>query len=155
MGFGDILNEDRVSVSNEAEGLVRDKAGALRRLSRLLALGQDQVSEGVIYEVLAEREKLQSTGVGEGVAVPHGRVERLEEHVGALLVCPEPIDFDAIDDKPVSILFALIGPKGAAAEHLRVLARMSKLLKHDGFRTKLKATTAGSEAFALIQSGSK
>jgi PTS system nitrogen regulatory IIA component len=147
----DILGPGRVSVSNASEGLVRDKAGALERLSEMLAEGQDGVSPAQILRVLSERERLQSTGVGGGVAVPHGSVEQLSQQVGALLVCPDPIAFDAIDGAPVSILFALVGPKGAPAEHLKILARVSRLLREVSFRQRLTQVTTGREAYELIR----
>lgn len=129
---------------------MRDKAGALERLSALLASGSTAVSKARILTVLREREALQSTGVGGGVAVPHGAVDELDRQVGALLVCPEPIPFDAIDGEPVSILFALVGPKGAPAEHLKILARMSRLLRQESFRRSLADAARGRDAFDLI-----
>ena len=150
MAVADILSVDRVSVSNEAEGVVRDKQGALRRLARMLANGQSQVDEQLLFDVLEARERLQSTGIGGGVAVPHGSVDALHKQLGALLVCPQPIPFDAIDGEPVSILFALVGPKGAPAEHLKILARVSKLLRSESFRAQLSSMAHGADAYELI-----
>ena len=150
VALADILTPERVSVSSEAEGLVHDKASALERLAGMLASGQEGVSQARILQVLTEREQLQSTGVGGGVAVPHGAVEELNRQIGALLVCPAPIPFDAIDGAPVSILFALVGPKGAPAEHLKILARVSRLLRQDAFRAQLAQSPAGQDAYDLI-----
>lgn len=155
MGVAEILAAKRVAVSNEAEGLVRDKQEALERLASLLATGDDGVTSAEILEVLVERERLQSTGVGGGVAVPHGSVERLDRQIGALLVCPRPIDFDSIDGEPVNILFALVGPKGAPAQHLKILARVSRLLRELSFRQRLAAASEGAEAYELICSGER
>ncbi len=146
----DILSAERVAVSNLAEGSVRDKPSALERLAGLLATGQRVVDAERILQVLVERERLQSTGVGGGVAVPHGSVDHLERQVGALLVCPDPIPFDAIDGEPVNILFALVGPKGVPAEHLKILARVSRLLRDGSFRRRLGQVTAGREAYELM-----
>jgi PTS system nitrogen regulatory IIA component len=146
----DILSAESVAVSNPAEGPVRDKPGALERLAALLASGQPAVDAERILQVLTERERLQSTGVGGGVAVPHGSVDQLERQVGALLVCPEPIPFQAIDGEPVNILFALVGPKGVPAEHLKILARVSRLLRDGSFRQRLAQVTVGREAYELI-----
>jgi PTS system nitrogen regulatory IIA component len=154
VALANILSADRVSVANAAEGPVQSKVDALERLSAMLASGQDLVSQERILEVLTEREKLQSTGVGGGVAVPHGSVPELDRQVGALLICPKPIDFDAIDGAPVSILFALVGPKGAPAEHLKVLAKVSRLLRQEAFRAKLANVHAGAEAYDLIVASS-
>jgi nitrogen PTS system EIIA component len=149
MGILDILTSDHVSVANKAEGLVRSKAEALHRLAELLARGVS-VSVAEIDRVLVEREKLQSTGVGGGVAIPHGAIDGLANHVGAVLLCPDPIAFDAIDGAPVSIIFAVIGPKRAAGEHLKTLARVSRLLRDDEFRKRLLNAANGQAAFRLI-----
>jgi nitrogen PTS system EIIA component len=150
MGVSEILTPQQVSVASPVEGTVRSKPDALQRLSTLLANGQSVVSPGEIAHVLVEREKLQSTGVGGGVAIPHGAIDRLDRLVGAVLLCPHPIEFDAIDGAPVSILFAVIGPKRATGEHLKTLARVSRLLRDDHFRARLLACSTGPEAFELI-----
>lgn len=150
MSVAEILAPERVTVSSETEGVVRDKRAALERVSVMLAQGGGSVSHDRVLDVLEAREKLQSTGVGGGVAVPHGSVEEIDRQVGALLVCPSPIPFDAIDGEPVSIIFALIGPKGAPAEHLKILARVSRLLRNQAFRSKLAAVSSGAEAYELL-----
>jgi nitrogen PTS system EIIA component len=151
MGVLEILSADHVSVANEAEGVVRSKPEALRRIAELLARGMVPPTPAAeIERILAEREKLQSTGVGGGVAIPHGGLEGLERHVGAVLLCPHPIDFDAIDRAPVSIIFAVVGPKRAAGEHLKTLARVSRLLRDDEFRKRLLLAPSGVDAFGII-----
>src|SRR5262245_14702945 len=137
MGVLDILTADHVSVSSQEEGIVSSKAAALMRLATMLAMGANDVRAEEIDRVLTERERLQSTGVGGGVAIPHGGIERLKRQIGAVLICPTPIEFEAIDGAPVSILFAVIGPKGATGEHLKTLARVSRLLRDDSFRERL------------------
>ncbi len=150
MGVSDILSPDQVSVAGDAEGVVKTKADAVRRLAALLASQKTAVPASEIEGVLTERERLQSTGVGGGVAIPHGSIDRLERTVGAVLLCPTPIPFDAIDGAPVSILFAVIGPRRAAGEHLKTLARVSRLLRDDSFRSRLVKAASGREAYALI-----
>jgi PTS system nitrogen regulatory IIA component len=150
MGVSDILTPDHVSVSGEPEGLVTSKREAIRRLALLLASRQTVVSADEIEIVLNDRERLQSTGVGGGVAIPHGSIDRLDRTIGAVLLCPAPIAFDAIDAAPVSILFAVIGPRRATGEHLKTLARVSRLLRDEGFRARLVAAKSGREAYALI-----
>lgn len=150
MGVCDILSRDRVSVASVEGGPVRNKSDALKRLSVLLASGQDVVAMGEIERVLTERERLQSTGVGGGVAIPHGSIEGLDRLVGAVLLCPESIEFDAIDGAPVSILFAVIGPKRATGEHLKTLARVSRLLRSKEFRQRLIASDDPQTVFDLI-----
>ncbi len=150
MGVSEILSPDHVSVASEAEGMVRNKPEALQRLARLLATRQTAVAAEEIERVLVEREKLQSTGVGGGVAIPHGSLDKLEQTIGAVLLCPASIDFDAIDNMPVTILFAVIGPKRATGEHLKTLARVSRLLRDERFRERLLAAPSGRAAFELI-----
>jgi nitrogen PTS system EIIA component len=146
----DILSAHQVSVASEQEEVVRSKAEALRRLATLLATGQQGVKVDDIERVLTERERLQSTGVGGGVAIPHGAMEGVDRLTGAVLLCPKPIDFDAIDGAPVSILIAVIGPKRATGEHLKTLARISRLLRDEGFRARLLGAPTGPAAFELI-----
>lgn len=150
MGVSEILTPEHVSVAGPAEGVVRTKAEAIHRLSTLLARRQTVVSVEEIETVLVDREHLQSTGVGGGVAIPHGSVERLDRTIGAVLICPDAIAFDAIDGAPVKILFAVIGPKRATGEHLKTLARVSRLLRGDSFRTRLVAARSGRDAYATI-----
>jgi nitrogen PTS system EIIA component len=150
MGVSEILTPEHVSVASVAEGTVRTKAEAIQRLSKLLATGQALISAQEIERVLTDREKLQSTGVGGGVAIPHGAIDRLDHLIGAVLLCPKPIAFDAIDSAPVSILVAVIGPKRATGEHLKMLARVSRLLRDDAFRERLLSAPSGRDAFKLI-----
>ncbi|APR81681.1 Hypothetical protein A7982_07030 [Minicystis rosea] len=150
MGVSDILTPERVSVAGEAEGLVRSKPEAVRRLAGLLAHRQTIFTADDVERVLAERERIQSTGIGSGVAMPHGRIGSLDRFIGAVLICPSPIPFDAIDGAPVSIHFAIVGPPGDTVEHLKWLARVSKLLRDESFRARLLAARTGRNAFELI-----
>jgi nitrogen PTS system EIIA component len=148
MGVVEILSPERVSVASAAEGVVRSKPEALQRLAALLSNGA--ASRDEIEKVLVDREHLQSTGVGGGVAIPHGSIDRLDRQIGAVLLCPTGIDFDAIDKAPVAILFAVIGPKRATGEHLKTLARVSRLLRDQGFRDRLLTASSGQAAYALL-----
>jgi PTS system nitrogen regulatory IIA component len=148
----DVLSRERVSVAGETEGHVRDKPAALRRLAQLLSTGADGLEPERVLGVLAERERLQSTGVGGGVAVPHGSLDVIDRQVGALLICPSPIPFDAIDGEPVAILFGLVGPRDAPADHLRVLACVSRLLRREAVREQLVQARHGADAYSLVAS---
>ena len=155
MGVSEILTPEHVSVAGQAEGVVTTKREAIRRLAALLAQPASSnprqgASAEEIERVLMERERLQSTGVGGGVAIPHGSLDKLDRTLGAVLLCPSPIDFDAIDGAPVSILFAVVGPRRAAGEHLKTLARVSKLLRDDRFRQRLVSAKSGRDAYTLI-----
>jgi PTS system nitrogen regulatory IIA component len=158
MRIVDILTPKQVSLAGENGSEVTTKEDAIARLAELLCAGGREtagpaghaVGVAEIERVLSEREQLQSTGVGGGVAIPHGAIERLERIYGAVLLCPNPIGFEAIDGAPVGILFAVVGPK-KHAEHLKTLARVSRLLRDEGFRNRLLAAPNGAAAFELIR----
>ena len=97
-----------------------DKLAAMSRLATLLTEGSG-LDRGQVQKVLLERESLQSTGIGEGVAIPHGALALLETQVAALLVVPAGVEFQAIDDMKVTILFAVVSPKRATGEHLKTV----------------------------------
>ncbi len=140
----------RVAAARDGDSAVRDKSEALERLARLLASGDERLDAKTIEELLVRREDQQSTGVGGGVAIPHAAVENLDRIIGAVLLCPGPIQFDAVDGLPVSILFAVIGPRRSVGEHLKTLARVSRLLRDDQFRARLVGAPDGPAAFELI-----
>jgi PTS system nitrogen regulatory IIA component len=100
--------------------------------------------------VLVEREQLQSTGIGEGVAIPHGALSQLEAQHATLLIVPEGVEFAAIDGLAVNILFAVVGPKRATGEHLKTLARVSRVLRNKAFRDRLVAAPSSEAAYNLI-----
>lgn len=83
-----------------------------------------------IFEALLQRERLGSTGIGEGIAIPHGRMPGIERLVGLFARTERPIDFDALDGQPVDIIFVLIAPEGAGADHLKALARVARVLRN-------------------------
>jgi nitrogen PTS system EIIA component len=130
----------------------RTKDAVLRAAADLLSKGQSAATAAEFYRVLHDREVLQSTGIGDGIAIPHGAIETVRGHTGAVLVCPDGVDFEAIDGRPVRIVFAVVGPRGATGEHLKVLARVSHLLRDSSFREKLLAAGNQRAAFDLIRS---
>lgn len=157
MVLTDILSSERVGVARGSE--LKTKDAALARVAELLDAGSggaggaggSSAGSREYYRVLCERESLQSTGIGDGVAIPHGALESLDAQKAALLICADGVPFDAIDGRPVKILFAVVGPKRATGEHLKTLARVSKLLRDSAFREKLLASAEGKQAFALIR----
>jgi nitrogen PTS system EIIA component len=142
-----LVTVDRVGLVVAEERL--EKGESLRRLAALLAKG-GVGDDAAIYAVLREREELQSTGIGDGVAVPHGTIEGAPGQIGAVLLCPGGVAFDAIDDKPARILFGVIGPR-QAVEHLKVLARVSRLLRRPDFRERLLAERDPQHAYELLR----
>lgn len=108
------------------------------------------VPERVIFETLLERERLGTTGVGQGIAIPHGKLAGIDRIHGLFARLGEPIDFDSIDDQPVDLVFLLLAPEGAGADHLKALARVSRLLRNQTMCEKLRAAEDKSALFALL-----
>jgi PTS system nitrogen regulatory IIA component len=148
MKLTELLSIDRIAIHRSSDGGF-DKSAAIHQLSTMLARGAS-VAETDVERVLSEREALQSTGIGEGVAIPHGALSVLDSPCASLLVTPDGLEFDAIDGAPVNIVFAVIHPKRATGEHLKTLARVSRLLKHRSFRDNLVAAPDGKTAYDLI-----
>ncbi len=159
MHLTDLLSADRVAIRHTgAAGPPLDKSGAVALLAGLLA--RPPASDGgsntpaldkdEIERVLLDRERLQSTGIGEGVAIPHGALPELSSQVAALVIVPEGVEFSAIDERKVTIIFGVIGPKRATGEHLKTLARVSRLLRNQAFRDHLVGAESPRAAFDLI-----
>ncbi len=108
------------------------------------------IAERRIYDVLAERERLASTGLGRGLAIPHGKLPELDRLCGVFARLERPIPFDAHDNRPVDLVFALLAPADAGAEHLRALARVSRLLRDDAIRQKLRGADNPDALYALL-----
>ena len=147
MKLTEIVTPDRVGVLPPDARL--DKRQTLHHIATLLGRGL-AVSPSRILATLEEREQLQSTGIGDGVAMPHGTLDGVQGQVGALLLCPGGVDFEAIDEKPSHILFGLVGPKNAL-EHLKILARMSRVLRNSNFRARLVSERDAVLAYQLLR----
>lgn len=150
MRLTDLLTPARVAIRHNHEpSKPLDKAAVVHALSQMLATSA-AIDGNEVERVLSEREQLQSTGIGEGVAIPHGALPQLETQHAALMIVPEGVDFAAIDGLVVSILFAVIGPKRATGEHLKTLARVSRLLRNRAFRDRLISAPDAGTAYELI-----
>ncbi|HEV8678279.1 MAG TPA: PTS sugar transporter subunit IIA, partial [Stellaceae bacterium] len=108
------------------------------------------VAERRIYEVLAERERVGTTGIGQGVAVPHGKLPELSRLVGLFARLDRPIAFGAVDDQAVDLVFVLLTPEAAGTAHLQALARISRLLRDQAVCQKLRGTDNADALFALL-----
>ena len=129
------------------------KEGVLRELVRVLAQTEKQVDEERMMEILLERESLGSTGIGDGVAIPHGKsrdVQRLLASFGRSL---SGMDFQSMDGKPTHLFFLLVAPENSAGVHLKALARISRLMKEMGFRRRLMEAKSTDEIYALFSEG--
>ncbi len=109
-----------------------------------------KLDERRLFDRVLERERLGSTGIGGGIAVPHARMAGLTAPVGLFARLVQPIDFDSIDERPVDIVFLLIAPEGAGADHLKALARVSRLLRDRALVDKLRATDNADALYALL-----
>ncbi len=128
---------------------VNSKRQALQVVADIAArqLGLDASD---IHQALTERERLGSTGVGMGVAVPHAALPGLDRMYGVFIRLEEPIDYEAIDDMPVDLIFALLAPENAGTEHLRALAKVSRVLRQKDLREQLRAIENSDAIYALL-----
>ncbi len=104
----------------------------------------------MVTDRIAERERLGTTGFGSGVAIPHGRIDGIDRVRGLFVRLSQPVDFDAIDDAPVDLVFMLMSPADAGADHLKALARVSRAMRDRGFADKLRGAGSGDALYALL-----
>lgn len=103
-----------------------------------------------VYEALLQRERLGSTGIGEGIAIPHGKLPGLTRIFGLVARLEKPIDFEALDGQPVDILFLLLAPEGAGADHLKALARVARVLREPGLIERVRSTKDAAALYAIM-----
>ena len=145
MHLGDLISPEAVLRSLKPKSkkqLLEELSARAARISGL--------PERDIFDVLWQREQLGSTGLGQGVAIPHGKLGGLKQIVGLFAQLSEPVEFDAVDGKPVDIVFLLLAPEGAGADHLKSLARISRLLREKGSVEKLRASKDAAALYAVL-----
>ena len=108
------------------------------------------LDERGILDTLVQRERLGSTGIGEGLAIPHGKLRDLDHLVGLVARLDKPIDFDSLDGQPVDILFLLLAPEGAGADHLKALARVARVLREPGALDRIRASRDADALYAVL-----
>ncbi|MGF1593233.1 MAG: PTS IIA-like nitrogen regulatory protein PtsN [Kiloniellaceae bacterium] len=128
---------------------VTSKKQALQELAKKAAELTGQ-PERALFEVLMERERLGTTGVGHGIGIPHGKLPELDRLYGLFARLETPIDFDAIDEHPVDLIFVLLAPETAGADHLKALARVSRLFRDRSVCDKLRGTESAEAIYALL-----
>jgi PTS system nitrogen regulatory IIA component len=144
--LADLLHPERVQI-----GLaLSDKEAALRVVASLLTMPEGAVNEEVVYDVLVERERLASTGIGSAVAIPHGRYDGVEELRAAVAICPAGVDFEAVDRLPVKILVGIVGPKSMPQKHLAALAGVSRFLRSEEKRSALLRAPDAESAYRTL-----
>ncbi|MCG6936260.1 MAG: PTS sugar transporter subunit IIA [Proteobacteria bacterium] len=134
MQLSDFLSVDRIVCDLD----IQSKKRALEQLSELIAQDQDSISAPEIFDSLLSRERLGGTGIGFGVAIPHGRLKNSEHTTAALIQLKHGVDFDAIDNQPVDLLFALVVPEQATDDHLKILALLAGMFQDAAMRNKLR-----------------
>lgn len=145
--LSDLLTPERVKVPLASHS----KDEVLRELVQLAVPSASVAVLEQIVTAVRDREKLLSTGIGSGIAIPHGRTPAVESLILAAGVAPDAIDFDALDGKPVSLFFLLLGPDSAAGAHVRALGRISRIVRNEAMRDELShATDADSFLQRLI-----
>lgn len=140
----DLLSPGRV----RAQGPVTGKKRLLEQVSALLADGGDV--ERAVFDALVGRERLGSTGLGHGVAIPHGRSGKVSTAVGAFVRLAEPVDFGAPDGQPVDLVFALVVPEHFASQHLMLLSQLAEMFGDEGFRARLRDAADSAALYALL-----
>ena len=132
------------------------KANSKKQLLQELAAKAAKITgipEREIFDVILQRERLGSTGVGNGIAIPHGKLKELSQITGLFARLETPVDFEALDDQPVDLVFLLLAPEGAGADHLKALARVSRLLRDRAICEKLRGTDQADAIYALLTDG--
>ena len=145
MAFGSLLKPEAVKVVMS----VTSKKRLLQELGDLVH-GAYGVHAGLVTEALMAREALGPTGVGHGVALPHARLDGIDEVMGVFVLLDKPIDFDAVDRQPVDIAFGLFAPEEAGVEHLKALALVSRTLRDANVCAKLRANPDASTLYAIL-----
>jgi len=148
MDIAEILSLEGVIANLKATS----KKQALQELARRAA-PLTGLHERAIFDTLLERERLGTTGVGGGIAIPHGKFPELAHLAGLFARLEEPVDFEAVDEKPVDLIFLLLAPESAGADHLKALARVSRLLRDPRFCTKLRSTDDAQALYSLLTEG--
>ncbi len=143
----DLITPERVVCCQKSTS----KERTLEQISQLLAQSVPQITVNEVFDSLVDREHLGSTGLGRGVAIPHGRINGLQEPAGAFIRLKNGVDFDALDHKPVDLLFALLVPQEAADAHLQLLAQLARMFSDSNFTQRLRATRNNQELYELLQ----
>ncbi len=127
----------------------------LTELSKVFLKSDIIVNYDEMVEVLLEREKLGSTGIGEGIAIPHGKLAGLDDIIVSFGRSKDGIDFDSMDGRPVHIFFLLMAPENSAGQHLKALAKISRMLKDSSFRTELMLAKSEDDLYRIIREKEK
>ncbi|HEX8044836.1 MULTISPECIES: PTS IIA-like nitrogen regulatory protein PtsN [Rhizobium] len=145
MALADLLHQDAIIPAlraNSKKQLLQELAAKASKLTGL--------PEREIFDVVLQRERLGSTGVGNGIAIPHGKLNSIKSIIGIFARLEQSVDFEALDDQPVDLVFLLLAPEGAGADHLKALSRIARVLRDQDLVAKLRATDSASAIYAFL-----
>jgi fructose-specific phosphotransferase system IIA component len=146
MHISSILEEQYIAINLPAG----TKTQALNAMVDMLGKSPKVLDIEKVREAILERERLMSTGIGHGFAIPHGKTDALTDIVAAFAITAEPIDFQAMDQQPVRLIFMLVGRETHVGTHLKLLSRVSRLMNNEEFRTQLLKATSPAEVLQLF-----
>jgi nitrogen PTS system EIIA component len=129
----------------------RTKAEVIDELAGVVAASHPEIDRARLVHALEDRERLNSTALGDGIAIPHGKLPGIRQVVAAFGRSPAGVDFNSLDGKPTHLFFLLVAPEDSAGAHLKALARISRLLKDESFRTRLISARNGADLYQTIR----
>ena len=142
----DLLTPERVAISLQ----VFSKKRLLEEVAKLFAVDNSHLNKETVFQVLCERERLGSTGIGGCVALPHGRVNGLESALAVAATLSTPLDYDTIDQQPINIVFGLLVPAEAKEEHLQILAHLARMFSDQRLKQDLLTTQTATDAYTKL-----
>ncbi len=145
MSLNDIVGPNAVIPALKVNGKKQALQEIAARAAELSGL-----NERTVFETLLQREKLGSTGIGHGIAIPHGKLPKLERLFGLFARLERPVDFESLDGQPVDLIFLLLAPEGAGADHLKALARVARLLRDPDIANKLRDSRDADALYAVL-----
>lgn len=148
MNINNVLTPDNIAMGVE----FNSKKRVLELLSKLMATGNPTLDPKLFFESLMDRERLGTTAMGNGIAIPHGRIENLDHILGGFIKLKEGINFDAPDNKPVDLVFGLLVPESATQEHLQLLSSIAQFFNHPGNCALLRAAKDSTTILKLLSS---
>ena len=146
MRIPEILSTDRILCRAE----ITSKKSALETLSKLMASSEPSLTYTEIFDCLNARERLGSTGIGNGIAIPHGRFQHIKQPVAAFLQLKSGIDFDAVDQKPVDLLFSLLVPADSTDEHLKILSCLAEMFSDAALINRLRLRSSPEKIYEIL-----
>jgi len=146
MKFNHLIKIDQIQINNSATS----KKKALESISQIIHDNYPELSTFKVFDALVEREKLGSTGIDHGVALPHGRLAECNETIAVFITLANPVDYDALDKKPVNLLFSLLIPPHSTEEHLHILAKLAEFFRQKENRINLTNATSVESLYNIL-----